>query len=96
MNIQLNGSAGNAQNVQNNLNQITQGQGQGQVYQSTHKDDFVGTLVGGNSATGGIDVPFKDAHSAYTGDLPPVLNADGERNQIRNITDAAWGDGLIS
>ncbi len=92
--ITMFGSPVNAQGTANVVNTITSGQGT--VQQSTHKDDFVGTVAGGNPATGGIDAPFKDAHSAYTGDLPSVLNADGERNKMRNITDAAWGDGIIS
>ncbi len=63
--VLLNGSAGNASNVQSNLNQITSGQAQ--VLQSTHKDDFVGTLIGSNEATGGISGPegFTGAHGSY-------------------------------
>ncbi|MDX1253526.1 MAG: hypothetical protein IDH49_15000 [Gammaproteobacteria bacterium] len=63
--IQLNGSAGNAPNVKNNAGQITSGQAQ--VFQSTHKDDFVGTFIGGNAPTGGISGPdgFVGAHGSY-------------------------------
>jgi hypothetical protein len=61
--IQLNGSAGNAQNVQGNLNQITSGQGQ--VYQSTHQNDFVGTVIGNNPPTGGLPSGLGDAHTSY-------------------------------
>ena len=60
-NIQLNGSAGSAQNVQGNLNRITSGQGQ--VNQSTHQNDLVGRIIGGNSSTGGLPSSFGDAHT---------------------------------
>jgi filamentous hemagglutinin len=50
-NVNLFGSAYNAQDAANTVNQITNGQGQ--VTSQVHKDDFVGTALGGNAATGG-------------------------------------------
>ncbi len=50
-NVNLYGSAYNAQDAANTVNQITNGQGQ--VTSQVHKDDFVGTVLGGNAATGG-------------------------------------------
>lgn len=80
--IQLNGSAGNAQKVQVNLNQITQGQGQ--VHQSTHQNDFVSTVIGNNPPTGGLPSSFGDAHTNYGPNADPMLTKD------------VWGPGLIS
>jgi filamentous hemagglutinin len=50
-NVNLFGSAYNAQDAANTVNQITGGTGQ--VTSQVHKDDFVGTVLGGNAATGG-------------------------------------------
>lgn len=50
--VNLFGSAYNAQEAANMLNKITHGAGQ--VYQSTHDYDFVGREIGGNAGTGGI------------------------------------------
>jgi filamentous hemagglutinin len=50
-NVNLFGSAYNAQDAANTVNQMTNGQGQ--VTSQVHKDDFVGTALGGNAATGG-------------------------------------------
>ncbi len=50
-NVNLFGSAYNAQDAANTVNQLTNGQGQ--VTSQVHKDDFVGTALGGNAATGG-------------------------------------------
>jgi filamentous hemagglutinin len=81
-NVQLNGSAGNAQTVQGNLDQITSGQGQ--VFQSTHQNDFVGTVIGNNPATGGLPSGFGDAHTNYGPNADP------------DVTDRVWGPGLTS
>jgi hypothetical protein len=35
------------------------------VQQATHKDDLIGTLVGGNASTGGRDASMLDAHTSY-------------------------------
>ena len=80
--IQLNGSAGNAQNVQGNLNQITSGRGQ--VNQSTHQNDLVGRIIGGNPLTGGLPSSFGDAHTTYG---PDVRDVDSDR---------VWGQGIKS
>jgi filamentous hemagglutinin len=50
-NVNLFGSAYNAQDAANTVNQLTNGLGQ--VTSQVHKDDFVGTVLGGNAATGG-------------------------------------------
>jgi filamentous hemagglutinin len=50
-NVNLFGSAYNAQDAANTVNQLTNGQGQ--VTSQVHQDDFVGTALGGNAATGG-------------------------------------------
>jgi filamentous hemagglutinin len=50
-NVNLYGSAYNAQDAANTVNQITGGAGR--VTSQVHKDDFVGTVLGGNTATGG-------------------------------------------
>ncbi len=50
-NVNLFGSAYNAQDAANTVNQLTNGQGQ--VTSQVHEDDFVGTALGGNAATGG-------------------------------------------
>jgi filamentous hemagglutinin len=50
-NVNLFGSAYNAQDAANTVNQLTNGRGQ--VTSQVHKDDFVGTALGGNAATGG-------------------------------------------
>jgi hypothetical protein len=36
------------------------------VYQATHLEDWIGTLICGNTATGGVKwTSFFDAHSSY-------------------------------
>jgi filamentous hemagglutinin len=50
-NVNLFGSAYSAQDAANTVNQLTNGRGQ--VTSQVHKDDFVGTALGGNAATGG-------------------------------------------
>jgi len=57
------GSPVNAQGTANTVNTITSGQGT--VQQSTHRDDAVGTFIGGNTPTGGLPSSFGDAHSTY-------------------------------
>ena len=52
------GSPVNAQGTANTVNAVNAiTSEQGTVQHSTHKDDFVGPVFGGNSATGGIDAP---------------------------------------
>jgi filamentous hemagglutinin len=50
-NVNLFGSAYNAQGAANTVNQVTNGVGQ--VKQSTHNYDFIGRILGGNAGTGG-------------------------------------------
>jgi filamentous hemagglutinin len=79
----FNGAAANAQNMANRVNTATNGKGT--VYQSTHTTDLVGTSIGSNEPTGGLDsYGFPDSHSSYGS------NADEKK------TDEAWGDGQKS
>jgi len=50
-NVNLYGSAYNAQDAANTVNQLTNGQGQ--VQQSINNYDFIGRILGGNAGTGG-------------------------------------------
>lgn len=67
--LTFNGGAANAERADNLVQTVTQGQGTlGQVYQSTHQNDLIGTLIGGNAPTGGTDLGLLgvgDAHSTY-------------------------------
>lgn len=58
-NVNLYGSAYNAQDAANTVNQITNGAGQ--VKQSTHNYDFIGRILGGNEGTGGVIPPGSSA-----------------------------------
>ena len=52
------------------------------MYQSTHVNDWIGTWIGGNTATGGIDIgalKVGNAHGTYG------LNKDGD------VVSKAWG-----
>jgi filamentous hemagglutinin len=91
--------AANAQRMADNVDAATGGRvsaGEVTVQQSTHQNDLVGTVVGGNPTTGGQDTTLLKSHSSYTGSLPPVLSADGKDNPVRRLTDDVWGDGKIS
>ena len=62
--VTFNGGAANAQRMADQVNTATSGTGV--VQQSTHKNDTVGTLIGGNAATGGRDdASVMDAHTTY-------------------------------
>jgi filamentous hemagglutinin len=92
--VLFNGAAANAERMADRVAIATGGTGQ--VLQSTHMNDSVGTLLGGNSQTGGNSINFFDAHGAYIASLPPELNAEGKPNIERKLTDQAWGEGNIS
>ncbi|TQK06365.1 MULTISPECIES: hemagglutinin repeat-containing protein [unclassified Herbaspirillum] len=92
--VTFNGAAANAERMANLVDQATGGQGV--VYQSTHKNDPVGTMIGGNEATGGNTTSFPDSHGAYTGYLPPERLTNGDVNPIRLRIDEIWGKGKIS
>jgi hypothetical protein len=84
------GSPVNVQGTANTVNTITSGQGT--VQQSTHRDDAVGTFVGGNTPTGGPSTNLLEAHGVYTGYLPdPVVNPE-----LRDRTEHVWGPGQLS
>lgn len=74
------GGAANAQRAADNLSKATDGQGQ--LYQSTHTSDPVGTLIGGNEPTGGISLANPiTAHTQY-----------GPNPSASSKQDAVWGD----
>jgi filamentous hemagglutinin len=97
------GSPVNAQGQADQVHTITGGQGT--VQQSTHVNDFVGTLFGNNPPTGGEEnTPALPSHSAYTGDLTTSGSREPQLplpdfitpRQIRVRTDKAWGAGQFS
>jgi filamentous hemagglutinin len=93
--VTFNGAAANAQNMTNLVNTATNGMGT--VQYSTHETDWVGLYIGLNPATGGLDsYEFPWSHSSYVGFLPPILMSNGSQNNLRTITDQAWGDGQIN
>ncbi len=95
--VTFNGGAANAQRMADQLNTATSGTGV--VQQATHKNDTVGTLIGGNTATSdpnGADLSFEKSHSSYTGSLPPATLPNGKPSPTHGITDQAWGDGKSS
>jgi filamentous hemagglutinin len=61
--VTFNGAAANAQRMADQVNTATGGAGV--VQQATHKDDTVGTFVGGNAPTGGQDASMGAAHTNY-------------------------------
>jgi hypothetical protein len=44
--------------------------GTGTVQQATHKDDKIGTVIGGNAPTGGRDASVGNAHTNYGPGVP--------------------------
>jgi filamentous hemagglutinin len=97
--VTFNGGAANAQRMADNVDAATGGRvsaGEVTVQQSTHQNDLVGNVIGGNAPTGGNQIPFLDSHRSYTGSLPPELDPNGDRNDLRDFTNKAWGDGKIS
>lgn len=80
--VQMNGSPVNAGAAQLALNAATGSIAN--VFQSTHKNDFVSTLFGNNPATGGITSSFMDAHTNYGPNIDPY------------ILGKIWGVGLTS
>jgi filamentous hemagglutinin len=61
--VTFNGGAANAQRMADRINTVTSGTGV--LQQATHKDDTVGTFVGGNAPTGGQDASMGAAHTNY-------------------------------
>ena len=84
-NVLFNGAAANADRMADRIEQVTGGQGE--VWQSTHQNDFVGKLIGGNAPTGGQTAGFGDAHSHYG---PGVL--EDEREEIWEASPTGSGN----
>jgi hypothetical protein len=92
------GSPVNAQDTSDKVNAITSGQGT--TKQATHVNDFVGTLFGGNTSTGGnANNGALDAHSSYTGELMtstgvlpqlPGVNGMLSPEKIKDLSDKSW------
>jgi filamentous hemagglutinin len=66
--VTFNGAAANAQRMADQVNTVTSGTGT--VQQATHKDDAIGTAIGGNFQTGGQDASMLDAHTTYGPNIP--------------------------
>lgn len=103
--VTLFGSPVNAQSTANTVNAVTSGSGT--THQSTHVNDFVGTVFGGNPATGGNpQTGAFDSHSSYTGDLtvPVTVPTAPEAGYIKvpspavlkKTAEDAWGKGQFS
>ena len=80
--VQMNGSPVNAWAAQQALNVATGDAAK--VFQSTHKNDWVSTSLGGNPATGGLTSRFMDAHTTYGPNVPIEASKP------------IWGDGVKS
>ena len=80
--VTFNGAAANADRMAERVNNATSGMGL--VRQSTHKDDLVGGVIGGNAPTGGLSSGFADAHTTYG---PGVKDDNSDR---------VWGPGIKS
>jgi filamentous hemagglutinin len=65
--VTFNGGAANAQRMVDTVQQATSGNGMpGLVYEATQVNDAIGTIIGGNAATGGnSDVGILNAHTTY-------------------------------
>lgn len=74
------GAAANAERMANKINSATNGSGV--VMQSTHVDDWVGTMIGGNNPTGGVSGIGIKSHSTYGPNVKDLEKAD-----------SAWGVG---
>jgi filamentous hemagglutinin len=61
--VTFNGAAANAQRMADRVDTVTGGTGT--VLHSTHKDDKIGTVIGGNAPTGGRDASVGAAHTNY-------------------------------
>jgi filamentous hemagglutinin len=93
--VTFNGGAANAQRMADRVDTVTGGTGQ--IFEATHPNDWVGNTIGGNATQPGNPVSFGDAHSLYTGFLPPEkLQNSNEPNPMRVLTNEAWGEGKTS
>ena len=61
--VLFNGAAANAERMWDRFDTVTAGRGL--VMQSTHRDDLIGTIFGGNDPTGGVPSDLGDAHGSY-------------------------------
>lgn len=82
--IQLNGSAANAQNMANYVN--TAARGQGVVMQSTHTSDPVGRLIGANDPTGGVSGSGLASHSMYGPNVSPQNKLDFWKSEQGSVS----------
>ena len=84
------GGAANAQRAADNLSKATAGQGQ--LYQSTHTSDPVGTLIGGNEPTGGV--PWSHPIRAHVRYGPNYGNVNDEEESIdrQGKLNTTWGE----
>ncbi|WP_346309120.1 hypothetical protein, partial [Limnohabitans sp.] len=80
--VTFNGAAANAQRMSDRVDAVTGGKGA--VQQSTHKDDKIGTFIGGNAPTGGRDASIGAAHTNYGPGVPQL------------IKDKVWGNDIGS
>jgi filamentous hemagglutinin len=80
--VTFNGAAANAQRMADRVETVTGGTGT--VQQSTHKDDLIGTVIGGNAPTGGRDASVGAAHTNYG----PGVNED--------VKEKVWGNDVGS
>jgi filamentous hemagglutinin len=87
-NVLFNGGAANAQNMSNMVDQVTNHRGTTQ--QATHVDDWVGGVIGGNAATGGVEGVGMASHSSYTG-----FHETPSKDENK-MTDYIWGAGKTS
>jgi hypothetical protein len=84
------GGAANAQRAADNLSKATDGQGQ--LYQSTHTSDPVGTLIGGNEPTGGV--PWSNPIEAHVRYGPNYGNVKDEEDSFdrQEKLKKTWGE----
>jgi hypothetical protein len=84
------GGAANAQRAADQLSKATNGEGQ--LYQSTHTSDPVGTLIGGNEPTGGV--PWSNPIEAHVQYGPNYGEAKDENDRIARLRElnSSWGE----
>ena len=81
--VTFNGAAANAQRMADRIDTVTNGTGV--VQQATHKDDTVGTFVGGNAPTGGQDATMGAAHTNYGPGVKPKEKEEVWGNDVGSV-----------